>query len=288
MRIHHLNCGCMCPLGGRWFDGRSRGLRAHLVCHCLAIETQAGLVLVDTGFGLHDLARPTPHRLSPLFRVMDSIRLERRFTAVGALERLGFAPSDVRHVVLTHLDFDHAGGLSDFPQARVHVTAREKIEADRRHGFVGERRWRPAQWEGVTDWRTYDADGEVWHGFPAVRSLDGLPPEILMIALPGHTLGHAGVAVHTGAGWLLHAGDAYFHHHEVHGPKRRCPPGMAAYQNLMNQDRRLRLANQDRLRALVADRSAGVDVICSHDAGELPLAPGTLSEPAAPVHSVLR
>ncbi len=31
----------------------------------------------------------------------------------------------MRHIVLTHLDVDHAGGLPDFPDARVHVFARE-------------------------------------------------------------------------------------------------------------------------------------------------------------------
>ena len=37
MRIHHLNCGSACPVGGRLFDGYSRGLTAHLVCHCLLV-----------------------------------------------------------------------------------------------------------------------------------------------------------------------------------------------------------------------------------------------------------
>jgi hypothetical protein len=50
MKIHHLNCGCMCPFGGAFYDGFSKGLHAHLVCHCLLIETDRdGLILVDTG-----------------------------------------------------------------------------------------------------------------------------------------------------------------------------------------------------------------------------------------------
>ena len=45
------------PLGGALFDGRSRGPRGEIVGHCLLIETDAhGLVLVDTGFGLKDVA----------------------------------------------------------------------------------------------------------------------------------------------------------------------------------------------------------------------------------------
>lgn len=74
--------------------------------------------------------------------------------------------------------------------------------------FVMRRRYRPPQLNGVADWRVYGARGEGWFGFDAVRDLDGLPPEILRVPLPGHTWGHAGVAIRRPEGWLLHAGDA--------------------------------------------------------------------------------
>src|SRR6266542_36028 len=91
MRIHHLNCGTMCPWPGRLFsDHGSLVHRGRIVCHCLAIESDAGLELVDTGIGTAD---------------------------------------DVRHIVPTHLDPDHAGGLSDFPGAAVHVLAAEHAAA---------------------------------------------------------------------------------------------------------------------------------------------------------------
>jgi glyoxylase-like metal-dependent hydrolase (beta-lactamase superfamily II) len=49
-------------------------------------------------------------------------------TALHQVERLRF--SGVRHVVLTHLDLDHAGGLRGFPDAQVHVL-RTELEAAR-------------------------------------------------------------------------------------------------------------------------------------------------------------
>ena len=58
MRIHHLNCGTCCPAGGRLFDGTSDAAFGHLVCHCLLIESDAGLILVDTGFGTRDIDHP--------------------------------------------------------------------------------------------------------------------------------------------------------------------------------------------------------------------------------------
>jgi glyoxylase-like metal-dependent hydrolase (beta-lactamase superfamily II) len=267
MRIHHLNCGCMCPLGGRLMDGFSRGLTARLVCHCLLVETDEGLVLVDTGFGCRDVEEPY-RRLSPFFVHFNRIQFDRRHTAIAQVQRHGFSPRDVRHIVLTHLDFDHAGGLEDFPEARVHVLQSEMAAARARHGARERGRYRPQQWDDVKDWRFYEAGGGSWFGFESVRDLDGLPPEILVIPLPGHTAGHAGVALRTPDGWLFNAGDAYFHRHEM-DPDPRGTPGLSAYQAMMEVDRPARLRNRRRVHALANDRRGTVRVFCSHDAVEL-------------------
>ena len=269
MRIHHLNCGCMCPLGGALYDGFSRGLAAHLACHCLLVETDRdGLVLVDTGFGEADL-RERGRRLSPFFRLMNRIQYDPELSALAQLRRLGFRPGDVRHIVLTHLDFDHAGGLDDFPQAQVHVLQREWDAQRQRHGFIGRRRYRPAQWQGIRHWHFHEPQGERWNGFASVRDLPGLPPEILMIPLPGHTPGHAGIAIQHDGGWLLHAGDAYFYRDEMRQPERHCTPGLRFYQRLMEADRASRLDNQARLRELSLRQDLGLTLFCSHDLVEL-------------------
>lgn len=273
MKIHHLNCGTCCPVGGRLFDGKSDSAFGHLVCHCLLIETDAGLVLVDTGFGSRDVDHPA-RRLSPFFRALNNIQLRERETAVAQVRALGFDPSDVRHIIITHLDFDHAGGLEDFPRAAVHVTAREKEVADARQGgaFVGTRRYRPQQWDEVENWRLYPfGGGERWFGFDAVRDLDGLPPEILLVPLSGHTWGHAGVAIRDADGWLLHAGDAYFYRGEVGARDYACTPMLRGYQRLMEVDREARLENQARLRKLSLECPDEVRMFSAHDAVEFEL-----------------
>ncbi|MEX0268445.1 MBL fold metallo-hydrolase [Leptolyngbyaceae cyanobacterium UHCC 1019] len=267
MKIHHLNCGCMCPFGGAFFDGFSLGAIAHLVCHCLLIETEQGLVLVDTGFGLRD-GRSPKSRLSPFFIALNNIQFEQKYTAVAQLEQRGFSANDVRHIVLTHLDFDHAGGLEDFPNAIVHVMQSEMDAVKDRQGFIDSQRYRSEQWDEVKHWKFYQAGGEDWFGFEAVRDLEGLPPEILLIPLAGHTRGHAGVAIDTSEGWLLHAGDAYFYRHEMNVDNRHCTPGLQFYQWMMEVDRKTRLLNQDRLYELSCDRDKDVRLFCSHDAIE--------------------
>ncbi|MEG4074716.1 MBL fold metallo-hydrolase [Microcoleus sp. Pol14C2] len=234
----------------------------------MLVETNQGLVLIDTGFGLRDIESPYS-RLSRFFVHFNNIQFDRKYTAIHQIEQLGFSPSDVRHIVITHLDFDHAGGLEDFPEATVHVMQAEIDAAQDRHGFITKRRYRPGQWDEVKRWKYYSAGGEPWFGFEAVRDLDGLPPEILLIPLVGHTRGHAGIAIDTPDGWLLHAGDAYFYRHEMDAANRRCTPGLRAYQWMMEVDRKARLLNQDRLNALSVQHSKDVRVFCSHDAIEL-------------------
>lgn len=186
MRVHHLNCISTCPLGGHLMDGRTPGVldRGHLCCHCLLVETSAGLVLIGTGFGLRDVAEPRA-RLSRFFLALVKPDLREDMTAIRQIQRLGLDPRDVRHIVLTHLDFDHAGGLDDFPHARVHLMTSERDAALAQRTWMDRQRFRPQQWSTRGQWRTYDgAAGEHWMGLECVRDLHGLPPELLMVPLP--------------------------------------------------------------------------------------------------------
>ena len=269
MRVHHLNCISSCPLGGRLMDGSTRAIlgRGHLTCHCLLIETGSELVLVDTGFGLLDVADPSS-RLSRFFLFLVAPEFRAEMTAVRQIERLGFDPADVRHIVLTHLDFDHAGGLDDFPHAAVHLLGAEIEAATARSTVLDRMRYRPQQWSTLPRWVAYEPGGEPWFGFDCVRQLDGVPPDILLVPLVGHTFGHAGVAVRRDDDWLLLAGDAYFFHAEMDPDSPSCTPGLRFYQWMMEKDRDARLANQRRLRELRRSHGEKVRIACSHDVVE--------------------
>jgi len=260
MRIHHMSCGTLHPklMGGR-----------HMICHCLLVETPAsGLVLVDTGFGTEDLRDPVK-RLGKAFASVTNPERDVAHAARSRVEALGFKAEDVRHIVLTHMDLDHTGGLVDFPHATVHLHASEYAVAMARPDFASKNRYVPAMWAHDPKFEVYADTGSPWFGFEAVRDLRGLPPEILLVPLHGHSRGHSGVAVRGDDGWLLHAGDAYFDHGEVHARVRECPIPLRIFQTLVEVDRKARLTNQDRLRELVHNE-ASVTVISAHDPSELP------------------
>lgn len=272
MRVHHLNCISTCPLGGKLMDGRTSSIfkRGQLTCHCLLLETNDGLILVDTGLGLQDVANPEK-RLSKFFLAMVSPDFREEMTAVRQVEQLGFKATDVRHVILTHSDFDHAGGLDDFPEARVHLLQEERDYALLQKTWLDRQRFRPQQWSGQKGWLVYKADaasGEPWFGFEGVQRLTDLPADIVLVPLPGHTYGHCGVAIRLQSKWLLHVGDAYFFHKEMDVDSPSCTPGLRIYQTLMEKDRRARLRNQQKLRQLRQARGDEVEIFCSHDSHE--------------------
>jgi glyoxylase-like metal-dependent hydrolase (beta-lactamase superfamily II) len=267
MRVHHLNCGTLRPLGGKLIDGRPGVFRrATMVCHCLLLETDAGLVLVETGMGTPAAVDRTAWLGAGFVRQSNPVP-DPAQTAIAQIRALGFDPADVRDIVLTHLDLDHAGGLIDFPWARVHVYAEElRAFTEPRKDERG--RYRRIQFAHGPQWTSYADNGEPWFGFDAVRQLDGLPPEILLVPLSGHTRGHAGVAVDTGHGWRLNAGDSYFFHGQVDPAAPHCPPGLKWFEGHMETVPRARLDNHRRLRQLVQEHGDEVTVFAAHDETE--------------------
>lgn len=258
MTIHHLNCATMHPVGS--FGGRAAP--AGMVAHCLLVERPTGLLLVDTGFGSADVA--DPKRLGQPFRAIVRPELDPAETAIARVRALGYDARDVTDIALTHLDLDHVGGIGDFPGARVHVFT-DELEAALRPTTREKARYLPVQWAHGPEWVRHDVPGDGWFGFGSVTALGD---DVLLIPLQGHTRGHCGVAVRRAdGGWLLHAGDSYFHASEKLTPPAP-PAGLRVFQTLMAVDNKRRLANQERLRELQRSHGSDVTVFCAHDADE--------------------
>ena len=250
MKIHHMNCGTIRLPGAR------------MVCHVLLLETGNGLVLVDSGFGLEDIANPA-QRIGPFRHIIRPL-LDPEETAVRQIERLGFRREDVRDIVLTHFDIDHIGGLSDFPHADVHLTKTEADAAMYHPSFSERHRYSRQQWSYGPKLVEHAPGDEIWQGFTGVKRLSAVAPGLLLVPLPGHTRGHAGYAIDTGNGWLLHAGDAFYYQCTLDG-RSKMPLAARIQETLVSFNRRQVAENQARLAELYARSGSGVDIICSHD-----------------------
>ena len=265
-KVHHLNCGTMCPHGSRFVTGRGGWLEdGRMVCHVLLIESSGGLILVDTGIGTVDVENPKGIK-PPGLRGIIRPRLEREETAVAQVEALGFKADDVRQIVVTHLDFDHAGGLPDFPKAEVHVFADEH-DAMVNPSFRERPRYSNHYFAHGPRFVRHEVDGDEWFGFESVRVIGGPDAEVALVPVRGHSRGHCAVAVDAG-GWMLHCGDAYFHADEMADPPS-CPPGLVAFQGFSGLEHGPRRRNKKRLDRLVREHGEEIRFFCSHDAVEL-------------------
>lgn len=254
MKVHHLNCGCMRPLGGSLFPSV---FPEKIVCHCLLIETAHNLILVDSGLGVRD--NENPKRLGAT-RALVGVQRAPELTAIAQIKKLGYSPKDLTDLVPTHLDFDHAGGIDDFPDARVHVSAAEYQACFGSTDFRLRQRYKTVRFSFDVKWQIYEESTE-WMGFESAQP-KGLPRELVCVKLPGHTPGHFGVALETSNGWMLHAGDAYYDHREIE--KKPMPIGLSLFQKVVHDNYKVAMETQARISKL-----AGVKVFCAHDPQEL-------------------
>ena len=252
MKIHHLNCGSM----------TAPFIQLQTLVYCLLVETSHGLVLIDTGFGTRDYSEPA-WKMRFFLRYMGVPRYQEE-TAIAQVQRLGFAPRDVKHIIQTHLHVDHAGGLSDFAWAKVHVFQEEYQAIQNPRGMM-EFAYVQEHWRHGPDWVIHQLSGEKWFEFDAARILGTQEFDFYLIPLPGHTRGHCGVAIGKPGNWLLHCGDAASPFHAGSDLHNRGP---SAYGLNFLPDKfanRVLGGHVPRLRSFLNKHELDVKVISAHD-----------------------
>lgn len=226
----------------------------------MLLEHDGRLALIDTGIGLHDIARPLERIGQPAIDAA-GFQFHEELTAARQIERLGFQVADVRDIVLTHGDPDHAGGLADFPAAAVHVSEEEFARLG-----TGHWRYSPAQFAHRPRWVTHKKSAAEWYGLEGRPLPLSVEAEAVLVPLFGHTLGHCGVAVRVGGRWLLHVGDAYYLRVELSTDEH--PVSQLA--TMRADDDEQRQASLAELRRLARDHAADVEMFGYHDFTEFP------------------
>jgi glyoxylase-like metal-dependent hydrolase (beta-lactamase superfamily II) len=216
VKIHAIQTGSV-RIKNAQIEGREHGLRRRLgvffdrtwsdwlPTHAWVIDHPEGVIVVDTGQGMHLLESGRP--LHPYHRWHVAFRLEREQEIGPQLRALGIGPRDVRRVVLTHLHADHDGGLLHFPQTEILVSRGELGTA---RGLMGRMRgYLPQRWPSWFDPIPLDlADGPI--GPFAASARLTLAGDVVAVATPGHTADHVSVVAMDGHVTYLLAGDTSY------------------------------------------------------------------------------
>jgi N-acyl homoserine lactone hydrolase len=203
-------------LKSAWPRGRGHGVARNLRAlldpawttalpiYAWVIEHPEGLIVVDTG----ETARAAQAGYFPWWQPTFHLAVRESVTPdeeIGPqLRHLGYSPSDVRWVVMTHLHTDHAGGLGHFPKSTIVVSRTEYALA---RGAAGQLRgYVPQHWPSWFAPTAIDFRPNPVGPFPASYPLTQAD-DVILVPTPGHTRGHLSVFVREQEQTVVLAGD---------------------------------------------------------------------------------
>ena len=176
----------------------------------LITHPQVGPFLVDTGLHPSVTAKPAAN-LGRLAAWYGRPELEPGEDLPARLRSRGIEARDIGLVVMTHLHFDHASGMAEFPGATFVVTAREweaatTVSRPLLHGY------RHSHYDYAFDYRTLDYDAAPISSYSTFgRTFDLFGDGSVRLALtPGHSAGHQSVLCRLRDRDLVIAGDAIY------------------------------------------------------------------------------
>lgn len=241
VRVRPLTCGWLSADAGTMLTGQAGTMR--MPAGAFLVEHPEGVVVFDTG--MHPVLAEAggTSRLGPIESLFE-IDLDEHGSLAAQLGTLGLAPDDVDTAVVSHLHFDHCGGLAQLPRARL-VAQQAEWDAAFDDDAVALGVYNPEDFDLGHDRQLLDGEHDLF-GDGAVR----------LVPTPGHTAGHQSMLIE---GRLLLVGDACYTQHaldaDLYPPFRHDHEGQRRGYDWLRQQ-----------------QGAGVSLVYSHDADQVGVA----------------
>ena len=226
--------------GGSW-----RRIRLPFLCAVL-VHPEHGPVVIDAPFG-HEGPANAGAVLGTIFRTFGQT-FKRDWAVVERIRECGFRAAEVNHVLMTHLHYDHTGGMKSLAHATFHVQADE---------------WEFANSEGGL------TSGYITNDYRALRNVNTFEGEdvdlfgdgsVIALARPGHSVGHTGFRVTLTTGKVIEfLGDAGFAVDHIEASKELGGFPRRVAHDLLKTEETLVALRED------ANRHPDVIRIVSHD-----------------------
>ncbi|MEA2428762.1 MAG: N-acyl homoserine lactone hydrolase [Thermoleophilaceae bacterium] len=170
----------------------------------------AGVILIDTGLHPSVAIDPKKNLGRAASLLLPGVRMKPEDAVSAQLRARGIDHGDVKLVIMTHLHFDHASAISEFPEATFVVTSSEWHAATQPRGW--QHGYRSQQFDHAFDYRLLDFDAREVDSYETFgRSIDLLGDgSVRAVYTPGHTDGHMSVILRLSGGEALVAGDAIY------------------------------------------------------------------------------
>jgi glyoxylase-like metal-dependent hydrolase (beta-lactamase superfamily II) len=233
MRVTMLDGGAFTSPAGLWRKGEDMERQVRFPVPVYLVEVGEERILVDTGLNPDAAADAASH-----YDGAESLGFFRLEQEVPLASQLDLA--SLTMVVLTHLHFDHAGGLELLPEDLPIYLQRREWEAAQDPEGIARNFLLPRDYEGIDEDRVVLVDGD--HDLLGDGSIE-------LLFTPGHTTGHQSIRVGES---LVIGGDVT--HFAAGLDDHRLP--------IFGADLDAQLASAERLRAL---RDAGAEVRPGHD-----------------------
>lgn len=202
MRVHVIQTGTLIGnktflRGQSWSSVLRKPERYEFPAYAYIVEHPDGHIAIDAGVTSKARTPRIARRFVPTLEATPDDEVGPQMRAKG------LDPDDVRLVIVSHLDWDHVGGIGHFPNAEVLV---HRPEFEFSSTFQGKMRYQPKLWPSGFSPTLFDLDPEPYGPFAQSKAVTDRG-DVRLVPIPGHSVAQVATIIRTKGSTLFFGAD---------------------------------------------------------------------------------